>query len=187
MKTLDKLKKQQVALIDKATTFIYDGELPMVVAVIKRLITLLPQIQKVQPDITGYYFGMGGGWFRGVVHGYQTEDNTPYDMNANDLSDYLGDPKGYDYEANVNAAMYEALELIKYFVFFENDHYNLLQPEGLNASTMIDEIKGDVVIFERDEVVNSPFGHEPKATTENSKFYKMLVKAGIKTQFVPQR
>jgi hypothetical protein len=190
MKVLHKLKREQAALIKRAERLVIDGELPMVATVIKRLIELLPEIQKLHPDITGFWFGMGRGGFKGVAHvlvfevGEVTE---PYDVDGVDLIDYLKDPKSYSYKAEVNDAMYEAAALIDYFVFYEDDNLNLFQSDGLNASTMIDEIRNGVVIFERDEVVTSPFGHEPKGATESSKFFKLLRMLGIPTKFEPQR
>lgn len=185
MKTaLDKVKGYQIAALRKVEKELTHKHNWFATIIIGRVLALYPKIKEVQPDITSLWFNMGGWGFMGLINGnYKGEEDEPVKDNDWDFVDYVLNPDTYTYEAPVNAAIIEIVELCNYFVDCGEDHGHLFAEEGLNFSTMISEIDQDGVIFRREIAPKTPFGHEPLADTEASEFVAMLKLAGIPYRF----
>lgn len=152
------------------------------IQVIKKIVALFPQAQKIQPKITGLNFGMGSWGFDGKAIGHYNDENP---IEKTDIDNYT--LKRYLIEGNdrfvvtmsVNKELKETAELCEYLVDYSEN--------GLNYSTMIDGVDHRGVIFIREVKPKSPFGHEPKATLLKSSLYKNLKKAGVKCVVITEK
>ena len=152
------------------------------IQVIKKIVELFSDVQKIQPKLTGMHFGMGGWSFNGKATGHYN-DELPENIREIDefalrgiLSEGLNK---YVFTTPLNKEIKETALLADYLVDYSG--------KGLNYSTMIDGIDHRGVIFKREVSPKSPFGHEPKATLIISSLYKNLKKAGVKCVVITEK
>lgn len=164
-------------LVEEAKQVTHEREINITVSFIEKMVELFSKIQEVQPTIEKVGFGMGAWYFYGHAVGKYTDDGEEAIIDDDSFAHYIKEGgENYVVEVPINEACFEFVKLADHFVDYSGD--------GLNASTLIDGISSEGVIFEREVEPKSFFGHPPLSSLLSSYLFKRIKERNIKVKIV---
>ena len=162
-------------LIEEAKQITHEREINIIVSFIEKMVELFPKIREVQPTIEKVGFDMGTWYFYGHAEGKYIDEDEVGILDGSAFQDYLSDESdGYVVVVPTNKECFKFAKLASNFV----------DVDGLNASTLIDCISDDGVVFEREVEPKSAFGHPPVASLLSSHLFKRIKERNIKVKII---